>query len=567
MSASVFHRSAGATFGGTADDGWVASAEADTGRPDPHGNRGRGRRGPRLRRSWAQRGILTINLGLITVSLVLAFLLNYGYQRTSSINRVALDRNLTAVPADVEPGERVLNVLLVGSDSSAGLDPDDPVQTGREGERFGDVIIVAHVDERSGNVALLSFPRDLWVPIAGTTTSDRINRAFVVGGPGALIDTLEDEFGLPIHHYVNVDFAGFQGLVDAVGAVNVPFDSPARDWNVAAKPVPRSQTGFLVGEAGCHALDGQTALAYVRSRYYQTQNADGEWITDPTSDFGRIQRQQDFLRRLAQAAIDRGARNPFVLNGLLDAALSNVAIDNELTPQLLLDLGLAFREFEPGDLETYSIPVVDVEIGGNQVLQEVESKSQPILALFQGAAFDDPSTIAVTVVTGEQRDQAAALVADDLVASLVDAGFAVVQERRRNPADGLRIVHGPDGAVAADLVASAIQEMDRREPADPFVLHGGAQRLHPRSVEIVINMTDDTADGEQSNPVDSSAGDVNNLQESPNSGTAEPGVGETPQQGESGPQSSIATPNRANEPIQSRPAVESIQSGGQELSC
>ena len=82
---------------------------------------------PRLRRSWVQRGILLMNMLLIAAALGTAFLLNYGYGRAASINRVALGRSLTAIPEDLEPGERVMNILLVGSDSSANLDEDDPI--------------------------------------------------------------------------------------------------------------------------------------------------------------------------------------------------------------------------------------------------------------------------------------------------------------------------------------------------------------------------------------------------------------------------------------------------------
>ena len=94
---------------------------------------GSGRTGPRQRRSWAQRGILTLNVGLIVFALVAAATLHYGYVRTSDIKRVELGRSLTPVSGDVEVGKRVMNVLLVGTDSSAGLDPNDPVQIGRQG--------------------------------------------------------------------------------------------------------------------------------------------------------------------------------------------------------------------------------------------------------------------------------------------------------------------------------------------------------------------------------------------------------------------------------------------------
>lgn len=412
---------------------------------------------PRPGRTWVQRAVIAMNLLLITVSLGAALLLNYGYGRAAAINRVALGRSLSTLPADVEPGERVMNILLVGSDSSANLDEDDPIQVGRRGERFGDVIIIAHIDERSGEIALLSLPRDLWVDIAGTGRAGRINKAFESGGPSTLIETIEDQFDIPVHHYVNVDFAGFQGLVAAVGSVDVYFETPARDWNVNAKPAPRSQTGFLMAEAGCQALDPETALAYVRSRYYQTQDETGRWITDPTSDLGRIRRQQDFLRRVVQQAIDMGARNPFVLRDLIDAGLENVAIDQRLTPQVLLDIGMTYRSFEPERLQTYSFPAVDGRVGQNQVLLPLDEEAEPLLALFGGAEFDDPATVSLTVV-GTTDDGSATTSAPDRQATLRRAGFRFEPTTADDLAPGVTIQHGPDGRHAAELVATALGE-------------------------------------------------------------------------------------------------------------
>ena len=457
-----------------------------------------GRTGARRRgRSWVQRLILLTNVFLIATSLAAAALLQYAYDRASDIQRVELGRSLTAVPEEVAAGERVLNILLVGSDSSAGLDPSDPVQVGRQGERFGDVIIVAHIDERSGQIALLSFPRDLWLPLAGLNRSDRINRAFEVGGPAMLIDTIEQNFDLPVHHYVNVDFAGFQGLVEAIGSVEVYFETPARDWNVNAKPEPRSQTGFIVTEAGCHALDPPTALAYVRSRYYQTQTPDGRWVTDPSSDFGRIGRQQDFLKRLMYRAIDLGARNPFVLADMVDTGLENVAIDESLTPQLLVDLGSAYRSFDPETLQTYSFPVVDAEIDGNQVLEPVLDKAEPLLAFLRGAPNDDPSTIDLAVVTAETASSSTSTTVSAVTSGLAAAGFDVDRLNRTSLTEGIIIEHGPNGAAAARVAADALAAVVAGLPpvdgvSIPQVGFAPTEDLTGRSVRILIG----TIDGE-----------------------------------------------------------------------
>jgi polyisoprenyl-teichoic acid--peptidoglycan teichoic acid transferase len=394
----------------------------------------------RPRRSWAQRALLTVNVVLIVACLALAALFRGSYTRVEAISRYQLSGALT--PVEQSEGGRILNVLLVGYDSADGLDPDDPIQTGREGERNGDVVIVAHLDERSGSAALLSFPRDLWVPIAGTSSEQKINAAYAVGGAETLIRTIEERFAIPIHHYVEVDFAGFQGLVDAVGSVPVWFDAPARDWN---ERDGITQTGFEMLETGCQELGPVQSLAYVRSRFYQTMDDEGRWITDPRSDLGRIERQQDFLRRLLVRGIDRGARNPFVLRQLIDVGLERVTIDQALTPQELFDLGQRFRSFDPAELATYTVPVEFGRVGSASVLFVQDEPLEPILQLFRGFPPDDPTTIRVAIdhdgVDAEQLDTVRDLLREE--------DYEVFAVAASDVAPGIAVRHPPGAYEAA----------------------------------------------------------------------------------------------------------------------
>ena len=431
----------------------------------------------RLRRNWAQRLLIVMNVWLILSCIGIAWVLELSWQKASSVTRVQLATSLTP-PAPEEGGARVVNLLLVGSDSSLGLGTDDPVQNGRKSERNGDVIIIAHLDERDGTAALLSFPRDLWVTIADTEREAKINSAFATGGPAGLIDTLEQNFDIPINYYVNVDFAGFEGLVDAVGSVDVYFAEPARDWNPQTRA---TQTGFEMLTPGCQTLDPQMALSYVRSRYYQTM-INGRWVTDPRGDLGRIRRQQEFLQRLASRAIDLGARNPFVLSDLIDATLDHVSIDQQLTPQLLLDLGRTYGSFEPGSLDTYTFPTQSGMVGAASAELPLEEQAEPVLALFRGASSTDPSTIAVEVVSA--RDQVEA--ADDLVLGLEREGFTVDQDTANDLDGGITVFHGPDGASAAAVLAGALKDqLGYVVPARPLP----AEALRPlagRSVRVSI---------------------------------------------------------------------------------
>lgn len=512
---------------------------------------------PPNRRSWGQRLVLVLNVAVIAASLMTAGALDFAGQRASSINRVALDRSLTPRP-EAEQGQRAINVLLVGSDSSANLDEDDPIQIGRQGERLGDVIIIAHLDERTGQVALLSLPRDLWVPVAGTQRSDRINRAFLVGGAATLIDTIEEAFGIPIHHYVNVDFAGFQGLVEAVDSVDVYFDAPARDWNANAVPTPRSQTGFLVETPGCHSLDPEQALAYVRSRYYQTQDENGRWVTDPRSDLGRIERQQDFLQRLMQRAIDLGARNPLVLTELIDTGIRNVAIDQDLTPALLLDLGSAYRSFEPGAIETHTFPVRDGVVGTRKVLLPQMNEVAPILELFAGARFDDPATVSVDVVydpvlddgdhEGEWPDEVEAV-----LSALRSAGFDPGEPDSGTTGPGLQVWHSDDGVDAATLVAGTVDGAAVR-----------ADGVTGRNVVVAVGPAITTAVASAAPPAsDPTASTTASADEASNSDVAGPATSPSVVPGD-GPSSS---PADATDPNAAQSAAEEASTGTQMGQC
>ncbi len=423
------------------------------------------------RRGILQLLLILVNVVAILAALVGAYLINNSFGRIQAIERVQLGGALTAADGSSEPGERVLNVLLVGSDSAAALDADDPIGLGRQGERNGDVIIVAHIDERDGTAALLSIPRDLWVPIAGLDREAKINSAFAIGGPAMLIETIEENFGIPVNHYVNVDFGGFQGLVDALGDVDVWFEEPARDWNTQTN---QSQTGFQMLERGCQPLDGETALSYVRSRYYQTLGADGIWVSEQASDLNRIRRQQEFLKQVTAKAIRSGARNPFVLDGLVDAVTEHVTLDQELSPALLLDLGKAFQQFDSTSLQAYSLPAEFGWVGSASVLFVHAEQSEPILELYRGARPTDPRTVRVEVVhIAEQADAAAVLARSFLI-----RGFGTVQVARA-PLEhaGIEVRHGPNDRAVAEVVAGEIAQRVQ------MVQVGG---LAPRSVVVAF---------------------------------------------------------------------------------
>jgi anionic cell wall polymer biosynthesis LytR-Cps2A-Psr (LCP) family protein len=150
--------------------------------------------------------------------------LTYIFRKYERLPRVELSGVLDE---SVESGEPE-NYLIVGIDSAAGLPEDDTVRIGRDPTLRSDTIMILRTDPASRRAALLSMPRDLWLRLADGTNA-RINLAIQRGGAPLLIRTIAENFAIPIHHYVQVDFASFRGLVDAIDGVPVPIPYPARD--------------------------------------------------------------------------------------------------------------------------------------------------------------------------------------------------------------------------------------------------------------------------------------------------------------------------------------------------
>ena len=360
----------------------------------------------RARRTVFQRLVIVGNSLAIVGFLVAAAVLGYGYNKYNQIPRVEIAEFLSD-SEELADGAVAENFLIVGVDSADGLDPDDPVRSSRAEitSLRSDTVMVLRVDPASSRAALLSIPRDLWVPVAGTRGNDRINTAVQVGGPEALIETITDYFGIPINHYAQVDFQGFGELVEALDGVPIYFPHPVRDL----------RSGLDVDEAGCVTLDARNALGFVRSRAYQ-EYVDGRWRTDPTGDLGRIVRQQEFIIEALERAFEKGLRNPVTLDALIDSGLEAVTIDDSLDGDDVLDLARQFRKFKPGNLDVYQLPVVDDSVGGAAILRLEPRAAESVLDIFRPQGPDDvtPSAVRVRVLNGTGNPGEAAAASDDL---------------------------------------------------------------------------------------------------------------------------------------------------------
>jgi LCP family protein required for cell wall assembly len=348
--------------------------------------------------------VLGVNIVVIVACFVGAGVLLFGKNLRDRSPTVALDTPtatsivVTTTPDSTAPGDTVgdtvppetfppanpqaRNFLVTGSDTNACVDPDSPWAGAADPNRPGgdrpDTIMIMRVDPSTSQAAVLSFPRDLWVTVPGRGGKARINSAFKPNEPQLLADTIYFNFGVPIDEYVQVDFCAFKRIVDAVGGVAVPFDTPIRDDNVS----------LLIEEAGCHTFSGDEALAYVRSRKMKYLAGDGTWKQEGLSDLARISRQQDFLRRTVQAALDKGVLNPSVARGLIDTVLNDITVSEGLSINRMLEFIGVLRNLDAGTIGTYQIEASRLITSGQDVLQpELDGENmQAVLAVFRGEA-------------------------------------------------------------------------------------------------------------------------------------------------------------------------------------
>lgn len=401
----------------------------------------------RARRSWPQRILLGFGGLLSIVLLVGAAAVGWGWWQLNQISRT--DVHLSAAAPEGEPQ----NWLIVGSDSRAKYGAGAVAEVA--GQR-SDTIMVLRVDPSRRQAKMLSLPRDLWVRIAGTNQNQRINSAFN-RGKQALIDTVQQNFQIPINHYLEVDFKGFQSMVDALGGVPMYFSSAARD----------KMSGLDVEHPGCVNLDGLSALALARSRHLAYMNR-GMWESDPTGDLGRIDRQQLLIRKTIDQAKGSGL-NVLRIKRLVEIGTHNITVDRGVSVRDLLDLGRRFQAFDPRSLQTMTVPSTSFRTdGGASVLRIDAAASAPILAQFRDKGAPVPvtapptSSVPVIVLNSSDRQGLAA----NLAGALQKVGFHVVRwgngsEMGEPSLAGTEVHYAPGGRDEAVLVARHLTEVPR----------------------------------------------------------------------------------------------------------
>jgi LCP family protein required for cell wall assembly len=394
---------------------------------------------PPPRRRWAWRGLGA--LVLVAVLLVVG-VVGYGWYRYNQIGREDLALADTAGGAE--------NFLIVGSDTRAVLeDGDDTSAFGRdESPPRSDTIMIARVDPSAKTIDLVSFPRDLWVPIMPSGDPNRINTAYNVtdgSGDGAqrLVDTIKADFDIDINHYVEIDFASFQGVIDAVGGLPMYFSTAVRD----------RQTGFHQYELGCRTLDGEQALALARARHLEYNTSRG-WVEDPSSDLGRIARQQFVLRAMVDRAGDRfGGFDLKAVNDVISSVSDQLKVDTGLSFGDMTSLAKAFNGFDGDDIRSHTLPVYPYTTsGGAAVLKLDTAAAEDVLNVFRGLppGTVSPSSVTVAVSNGSGAENQAT----DVTARLNALGYtaSVAADATRTQTRTV-VRYAPGLRAQADLVA------------------------------------------------------------------------------------------------------------------
>jgi LCP family protein required for cell wall assembly len=337
---------------------------------------------------WTRRGLMA--LGVVIVLIIALVIGGYFYfvYPLHSLTRVDV-KNLRSS----KPGAP-FTVLVTGSDSRAFVKTKGQCKSFGCGSETGgqrsDVIILARVVPATHEIEMLSIPRDTWVTIPGNVQyisgQNRINAAFNTG-PALLVQTIEQDFHIPINYFVAVNFPGLQSMVDSIGGIHLMFRDPVKDV----------VSGLHIKFAGCQVVHGVQALALVRSRHLQYK-VKGVWYSDYGSDFTRIRNQQAFFRAVIHQ-LNSQITNPIAIHDFINAAVHNLTIDQSLTTGTMFSLAREFHSFPAGSLRAVTLPTIGPYItsGGADVLLPAAAPDETVIQSF--LSFGTPGKTATHTTT------------------------------------------------------------------------------------------------------------------------------------------------------------------------
>jgi LCP family protein required for cell wall assembly len=366
----------------------------------------------------------------------------------------------TPTPTSV-PGSE--NFLLMGSDSrdfaggqAYNVAPGSAAFV--TGQR-SDVVMLVHIPAGSAKATVVSFPRDSWVELPGFVDTKnvthpavhaKLNAAFSIGGAPLLVATMEQLTGLHIDHFASVNFPGFQGMVNALGGIDVCIATTRHDTNSG---------DFLT--AGEHHINGVQALALVRDR-----------DSFPNQDLERIKDQEYFLSVMLQKVLSAGTlTNPLKLTGFLNVATKSLTVDSGLSLGDMRKLASRFSHLDPTRVNFLTAPIANANyratssVYGNQPQDNVELDPAGMAALFASLESDtasptastlpaSPSDVQVSVENGTGRTN----LAHTAATQLQGLGFQIGIVADATATAVTTISYGPSELAAAEAVQTHVPE-------------------------------------------------------------------------------------------------------------
>ena len=412
---------------------------------------GRGRHAaPRGRKRWR----MWVVLGLVAVLVLVAAGAGYLYYLAHDLQRVTVHGLHSAFHTGKEAGTE--NILMVGSTSRCALSVQNPAyglcSQGVTGVN-SDVIMILHADPAHHRLALLSIPRDLFIPNARNTGANKID-AGLYNGLSQIVAAIEEDFGIPIQHAVSLNFDQFANIVQALGGINMSFPVSVFDWAPTGGGTDGNQpvsSGLNQKAAACVHLDGTQALEVVRARHlrYETPESNPNdpysWPQEAESDLARIRRDHEFLRVLATATAKHGLDNPLSDLSLINSVKADIGFDQTWPVSDLVNLVLDFHSVDINSVPQLTLPVQVVNdpngSGGSLLYEggsygdvEFPSEAQDLSAIDQVLGIDAnvdsltgdplpaPASVSVSVLNGTGATNQAA----DTASALTALGFHVV---------------------------------------------------------------------------------------------------------------------------------------------
>jgi LCP family protein required for cell wall assembly len=375
-------------------------------------------------------------LGLVLVSTLGALAILWALNTGQGVLALA-DSDEEVVSELSAANGTTLTFLVVGSDSRERL--DDLAFFGPAGGERGDVIMLVHLDQATGEARMLSIPRDLWVDIPGNGEG-KINSAYSYGGPSLMVQTIRENLGIEVNHYVEVDFVGFIEMVDELGGIEMTFPYPARD----------AKSGLSV-EAGTQMLDGEQALAFARSRKYQEYQNDA-WVSVDASDLGRTQRQQEVVR-----AILTEMKTPASIaeaGQIAGSMAEHMTVDAAFATSSVASLAWDFRGVVTGSIDGQTLPVYGDSVNGASIVMAAEPEASAMIDGFlSGVETIESAPLRVQVLNGNGIAGAASAMSE----RLAESGFEIAGVGNAEARDyATTTIVVPDGSTAGDQIMGQI---------------------------------------------------------------------------------------------------------------